>query len=98
MATSIAKPGERGTPVVGDVIRLAALDLVLWIVRARMVGVAFDLEMARVHADDRAADTAGLGIPTHAIMDLEAVRHVVRSDAAEQLQKEAVLALNISAA
>jgi hypothetical protein len=97
MATSIVKPGERGTPVIGNMIRLAALDLVLWIVRARMVGVAFDLEMARTHADDRAADTAGLGIPAHAIMDLKAL-HVVRSDAAEQLQKEAVLALNISAA
>ena len=97
MATSIAKPGERGTPVVGDVIRLAALDLVLWIVRARMVGVAFDLEMAPMHADDRAADTAGLGIPAHAIMDLEAL-HVVRSDAVEQCKRSAVLALNISAA
>ena len=73
--TSIAKPGERGTPVVGDMIRLAALDLVLWIVRARMVGVAFDLERVGMHADDCAADTAGLGIPAHAIMGLEALRH-----------------------
>ena len=98
MGPSIAKLGECGSLVEGDMIRLAALDLVLWIVRARMVGVAFDLEMARMHADDRAADTAGLGIPAHAIMDLEAVRHVVRSDAAEQCTRSAVLALNISAA
>jgi hypothetical protein len=72
---SIAKLGERGTLVEGDMIGLAALDLVLWIVRARMVGIAFDLELASMHADDRAADTAGLGIPAHAIMDLEALRH-----------------------
>ena len=75
MGASIVKPGERGTPVEGDMIGLAALDLVLWIVRARMVGIAFDLELASMHADDRAADTAGLGIPAHAIMDLEALRH-----------------------
>ena len=66
-------------------IRFVALDLILRNVWARMMGVAFDLEIASMHADDRAADTAGLGIPAHAIMDLEAVRHVVRSDAAEEL-------------
>jgi hypothetical protein len=75
MGASTAKLGERGTLVEGDMIGLAALDLVLWIVRARMVGIAFDLELASMHADDRAADTAGLGIPAHAIMDLEALRH-----------------------
>ena len=67
-------------------IRLAALDLVLRIACARMVGVAFDLELASMHADDRAADAARLGIPAHAIMDLEALRHSRRSDAAEELQ------------
>ena len=74
-------------------VRLAALNLVLWSVCSRMMGVALDLEIASMHADDRAADAPRLGIPAHAIMDLEALRHVVRSDAAETA-KQAVLALN----
>ena len=57
---SVAKPGERGTFVEGDVLGLAALDLVLRRLRARMVGVAFDFEVARVLANDRAADAPGL--------------------------------------
>ena len=65
--------------------RLAALDLVLWTVCARMMGVAFDLKIASMHADDHATDAAGLGIPAHAVMDLEALQHG-RSDAAEELQ------------
>ena len=63
----------------GDMIRLAALDLVLRLVRGSMVGVPIDLEVAGMDADDRAADAARLGVPTYAIMDLEALRHVVRS-------------------
>ena len=75
MRASIAKLGERGTLVECDMIRVAALDLVLWIVRTRMMGIAFDLELASMHAGDRAADAPRLGIPAHAIMDLEALRH-----------------------
>ena len=33
MSASIAKLGERGALVEGDMIRLAALDLVLWSMR-----------------------------------------------------------------
>src|SRR6185437_11993816 len=73
--TSIVKPGKRRALVKGDMVGRAALDLVLRIVRARMMGIAFDFELARMHAGDRAADTAGLRIPAHAIMDLEALRH-----------------------
>lgn len=75
MGTSIAKLDERRTLVEGDMIRFAALDLVLWIVRARMMGIAFDLELASMHAGDRAADAPRLGIPAHSIMDLEGLRH-----------------------
>ena len=75
MGASIAKLGERGTLVEGDMIRLAALDLVLWIFRARMVGVALDFELASMHAGDRAADAPRLGIPAHAIVDIEGLRH-----------------------
>ena len=71
----MAEPGERRTLVEGDMIGLAALDLVLRFVCARMMGIAFDLELARMHAGDRAAGAPRLGIPAHSIMDLEGLRH-----------------------
>jgi len=94
MGASIAELGERGTLVEGDMIRLAALDLVLWIVRARMVGIAFDLELASMHAGDRAADAPRLGIPAHAIMDLEALRHGCSIRCRRKTAKQPVLVLN----
>jgi hypothetical protein len=81
--------------VEGDMVRLATLDLVLWSVCARMVGVAFDLEIASTYADDRATDAPRLGIPAHAIMDLEALWHVRSIRCRRRTVKEAVLALNI---
>ena len=74
MWRSIAKLRERGSLVEGDMIRFAALDLVLWIVRARMAGIALDLELACMHAGDRAADAPRLGVPAHAIMNFEGLR------------------------
>jgi hypothetical protein len=38
-----------------------------------MIGVALVVEVAGMDANDRAANAAGLGIPAHAIMDLEAL-------------------------
>jgi hypothetical protein len=38
-----------------------------------MMGVALVVEVAGMDADDHAANPAGLGIPAHAIMDLEAL-------------------------
>ena len=92
--TSIAKLGERGTLVEGDMVRLAALDLVLRIVCARMVGIAFDLELADTHTDDRAADAPRLGVPAHAIMDLEGLRHGRSIRCRKKNCQEAILALN----
>ena len=94
IGTSIAKLGERGALVEGDMVRLAALDLVLWSVRARMVSVTFDLELASMHADDRAADTPRLGIPAHAIMDLEVLGHGRSIRRRRRTAREAVLVLN----
>ena len=98
MRASIANLGQRGTPVEGDVIGLAALDLVLWIVRARMVSVAFDLEFPSMHADDRGADAAGFGISAHAIMDLEAFRHGCSIRCRLKTANQAALVVNIRAA
>jgi hypothetical protein len=44
-----------------------------------------------MYADDRAADATSLGIPAHAIMDLEALRH---GGPLRCRRKKAVLALN----
>lgn len=77
----------------GDMIRLAAPDLVLRIVCARMVSIAFDLEFTSMHADDRAVDTPSLGIPAHAIMDLESLRHGRSIRCRPRTAKEAVLVL-----
>ena len=95
MGTSIAKLGQRETLVEGDMIRLATLDYVLRIVRARMVRIAFDLELASMYAGDHAADTPRLGIPAHAIMDLEALRHGRSIRCHRRTAKKAVPAMNI---
>jgi len=94
MRTSIDKLGERGTLVEGDMVGLGALDLILRNARTRMVGVAPVIEVAGMHADDRAADAAGLGIPAYAIMDLEALWHGRSIRCRRRTAKEAVLALN----
>jgi hypothetical protein len=61
--------------VESDVLGLAALDFVLRRIRARMMSIAFDIKVAGVDADDRAADPPGLGIPAHAIANLEVISH-----------------------
>ena len=71
---SVAK-SEHRTLVEGNVLGLAALDLVLRRFGARMVRIAFVFEIARVDANDDAADASGFGIPAHMIADLELVFH-----------------------
>jgi hypothetical protein len=55
---SVAEFGERRALVEGDVLGLAALGLVLRRFRAHMVRVAVDLKIARMNANDCAADPA----------------------------------------
>ena len=76
-------------------VGLGALDLILRNVRARVMGVAFDLEIASTYSDDRAADAPCLRIPAHAIMYLEALRHGRSIRCRRRTAKEAVFALNI---
>jgi hypothetical protein len=52
-------------------VSLGALDLILRNVRARMMSIAFVINVAPMYSDDRAADAPGLGIPAHVIADLE---------------------------
>jgi len=72
---SVAKSGERRALVEGDVLGLAAFDLVLRRFRACMVHIAANIEIARMDADDGVADAPGLGIPAHMIIDPEVVAH-----------------------
>jgi hypothetical protein len=66
----------QGSPFVqSDMIRFVAFDLVLWIVRARVVDIALVVNIPRVHAHDATADPAGFGIPADVITDLEYLRH-----------------------
>jgi hypothetical protein len=60
---------QRAALVQGDVVGLVAFDLVLRLVPARVVDVALDLDVPRVHAQDMAAHAAGLGIPAHVVAD-----------------------------
>ena len=39
------------------------------------MGIALVIDIAHMHANDRATDPSGLGIPTHAIADLEGFGH-----------------------
>ena len=59
----------------GDVVCRAAFDLILGNIRARVMGIALMLDVAVMHADDRAADPSGFRVPAHAITDFERVAH-----------------------
>lgn len=58
-----------------NMIRQAALDLILRDVRAGVTGVALADEIPRVYACDGAADPPRFRVPTDAITDLKACRH-----------------------
>ena len=57
---SVGQLRQGRTQMHGDVIGLAALDLVLWRLGARMVGMAFVVDVAAMDPDDRVTDAAGL--------------------------------------
>ena len=59
-----------------DVVRLGALDFILRIVLARVVGMSFVVEIFCVYLDDCAADMAGLRVPGHVIADFESLHDV----------------------
>jgi len=60
-----------------DVIRLVALDLILWFVVASVNRVSLKLDRGGDHSNDRTVDAAGLRIPTHVVALAEsALRHL----------------------
>jgi hypothetical protein len=71
-----AAKAPQGWPLVqGNMIRFVALDLVLGIVRARVVGIAFVVNIPDVYAHDMTTDPAGFGIPTDVVTDFEYLCH-----------------------
>jgi hypothetical protein len=56
-------------------IGFVALDLVLRIVRARVMDIAFVVHVPCVHAHDAAADPPSFGIPAHVIAGFEYFCH-----------------------
>ena len=54
-----------------DVVRLGALDFILRIVLARVVGMSFVIEIFGVYLDNCATDMPGFRVPGHKITDLK---------------------------
>src|SRR5690242_14155396 len=69
--SSAAQPPQGAALVQGDVIGLVALDRVLRVILAGVVGIALVVDVADVHPLDPAADPSGFGIPADVIADLE---------------------------
>ena len=59
-----------------NVIGLTALDFILRIVLARVMGMSLVVDVFDMHFDDRAADMAGLRVPRYLITNFEALRHL----------------------
>src|SRR3546814_4352377 len=60
----------------GDVVGPVAFDLVLRIIRRRVMSVTLVIEVAVVDLHDRAADVAGFRIPGDVIADFQSAGHV----------------------
>jgi hypothetical protein len=59
----------------GDMIRPVALDLILGVVRAGVMGVTLVIDILRMHSDDTTGNAAGFGIPANVVTDLETAGH-----------------------
>jgi hypothetical protein len=57
-----------------DMLSLAALDFILRIVLARVMGISLVVNVFGMNFDDRAADVARFRIPGHVIADFEHFR------------------------
>jgi len=73
---SVGKLGERRTLVCGDMISLAASNLILRRLGGRMMRMALVVEIMSVNPDNRPADVAGLRVPPDPIANLESFNHL----------------------
>jgi hypothetical protein len=55
----------------GDMVGFIALDFILRLILARVVGIAFVVDVFGVHPHHSAADAASLGIPADMIANFE---------------------------
>src|SRR5689334_10276422 len=62
---------QRAALVHRDVVGFVALDFILWLILARVVGVPFIVDVLGVHLDDRSADVPSLRVPDHVIADFK---------------------------
>jgi uncharacterized membrane protein SpoIIM required for sporulation len=58
-----------------DVIALVTFDLILRLILAGVMGVAFVSNVLRVLFNDRSADMPRLRVPRHVIADLQVLYH-----------------------
>jgi hypothetical protein len=58
-----------------DVIGLAALDLILRLILARVMSVSLVISVLCMNFDNGATDVAGFRMPGHVIADLESFGH-----------------------
>jgi hypothetical protein len=58
-----------------DMIRPIALDLILRVVRAGVMGVALVIDVLGMHSHDTTGNAAGLGIPANVVTYLETACH-----------------------
>src|SRR5216117_1112520 len=72
---SVVHPSQHRALVQGDVVGLVALDFILWLSLARVVGVPFVINAFRVHLDDCPADVPSLRVPGYVIAHLELSLH-----------------------
>src|SRR3546814_9288653 len=70
----------------GDVVGPVAFDLVLRIIRRRVMSVTLVIEVAVVDFHDRAADVAGFRIPGDVIADFQSAGHVRSEEHTSELQ------------
>ncbi len=61
----------------GDVVGFVALDFVLRLIFARMMGVALTIDISHMHFDNLAGDMPSLGIPGDVVTGFKIVCHVI---------------------
>jgi hypothetical protein len=66
---------QGSTLVQSDMVGFVAFNLVLRIVRTRVMEIAFVIHIPFMHTHDAPADPACFRIPTHLIADFEYLRH-----------------------
>src|SRR5205809_7688526 len=75
---SVVHPSQHRALVQGDVVGLVALDFILWLSLARVVGVPFVINVFTVHLDDPPDDVPSLRVPGYVIAHLEISLHTAR--------------------